>query len=83
MGLPPAIPTPEESARRILDLFVRHYHCRVGGVLLQNHFIEPFATGHWRAADFNAGIEYARQHGWIEDAPNGGFRLTEAGYDAA
>jgi hypothetical protein len=72
------IPTPEETALKILDIF-KHFNCRPGNVLYRRIFFRRMT-----AADFAPGMEFAAQQGWIEILRKGSsFKLTAAGYAKA
>ncbi len=73
------LPTPEESAREILNIFVNQCNRRAGEVLRINNFQRGL-----RGEDFTAGIEVAKTSGWIEVLEGGvSFKLTDAGFAAA
>jgi hypothetical protein len=74
------IPTPEETALKILDIF-KHFNCRPGNVLDRLNFTRKIA-----AADFAPGMEFAAQQGWVEVLSGGSsfsFKLTAAGFAKA
>jgi hypothetical protein len=75
-------PSAEESARRILRIFLDHDQ-RAGDVLQQNTFIDPFAQPGWKTSDYNAGIAYAVAQGWLEPVTLGSHRLTSDGFAEA
>ncbi|MGE4295276.1 MAG: hypothetical protein AB7E49_06210 [Campylobacterales bacterium] len=77
------IPTPQETAIRILDIFVNHFNCRPDHVLRINNFIGVWHKKglHWE--DFVPGMEYAAETGLVEVLEGGvSFRLTQTGFDA-
>lgn len=78
------LPTPEETAREILAIFVGHFNSRPDSVLRVNNF---FAVWHGRglaSEDFVPGMEYAAAQGWVEVQPSGdSFKLTSTGFSAA
>jgi hypothetical protein len=72
------IPTPEETALKILDIF-KHFNCRPGNVLHRLNFFSRI-----EAEDFAPGVEFAAQQGWIEILKKGAsFKLTAAGFAKA
>jgi hypothetical protein len=77
-----AAPTAEDSARRILHIFLEFGH-RSGDVMQQNSFIAPFAEPGWKASDFNAGITFAISEGWLESVSSASYRLTDLGFGEA
>ncbi len=78
-----SLPTPEESARHILEIFHEHSR-RPGEVLRHNNFLLPFNKGGWRSEDFNSGIIYAAEQGWVELLERGiSVRLTRRGFEQA
>jgi hypothetical protein len=74
-------PTPEESARLILSFFKDHNR-RAGEALMLDLVNTEFSTRGGRADDFNAGMEYALDQGWIEMPSSNAMRLTDAGFAA-
>jgi len=76
-------PLAEDSARRILDLFVNHFHHRAGGTLSLSHLLCTFEHEGFRNLHFQAGMELAINNGWITPnrraAPNS-YTLTSAGF---
>ncbi len=78
------IPTPEESAHVILEIFVNHFKCRPGYVLGLNNFIAVCNQYGLHDEDFKPGMDHAAEKGWVEILGRGdSFRLTEAGFDEA
>ena len=78
------LPTPEETAREILKIFVGHFKCRAGDVLRVNNFLAVWHTRGLASEDFKPGMEYAVTQGWIEVQAGGeSFKLTDAGFAAA
>jgi hypothetical protein len=74
------LPTPEESARRILQLFAAHNR-RAGEILMLGAVNMQFQEGgHYRAADLQSGLTYAAEHGWIDPDYHTAVRITEAGF---
>jgi hypothetical protein len=79
------MPTPEESARNVLRIFVSHFSGRPGWVLRWINLDAPtYKRRYLHYDDMGPGMEYAVKEGWIEALPDGdSFRLTEAGFAAA
>lgn len=77
-----SLPTPEDAARLILDVFVR-FNTRPGEGLQIGSFIRPFSTGGFRVSDFDDGAKYAEEQGWIEVKSSTFVGLTESGFDEA
>jgi hypothetical protein len=75
------VATPEESARVILSFFKDHNR-RAGEALMFGLVNTEFLTRGGTADDFNAGMEHARDQGWIEMPSSNVIRLTEAGVAA-
>jgi hypothetical protein len=74
-------PTPEAVARAILDLF-KARDSRPGDVMLGNSIVGLQANYGFRGKELEAGLIFAGDQGWIENAPNSAIRLTEAGFAA-
>jgi hypothetical protein len=79
-------PAAEESARRILDLFVNHFHLRAGGTLSLSDFLGKFENDGFRNLHFADGMHFAINNGWVE--PNRresatSYILTSAGFGEA
>jgi hypothetical protein len=67
------VPSDEEVARQILDVFTQH-NVRAGGTLRRNNFLAV------RDADFQRGINKAFERGWIKKMRDRyTYELTEAG----
>ena len=79
------MPTPEESARNVLRIFVGHFSARPGWVLRSINFEAANEKRRYlHYDDMGPGMEYAVKQGWIEALPDGdSFRLTEAGFAEA
>ena len=65
-------PAAEESARRILDLFVNNFHLRAGGTLFLSDFLGKFENDGFRNLHFPDGMQFAINNGWVE--PNRLYR---------
>jgi hypothetical protein len=76
------MPTPEDAARRILRLFVGHFHAGPGRVLKQATLLRDFSSDEWQAASYEAGVAYATEHHWL-DAASDTLTLTSGGYATA
>lgn len=72
-------PTAEDAAIYILSIF-KQFNVQIDNVLMQGSFMRPFAASPWQASDYNAGIEYAVQQGWVEMTNPTTIKLTAAGY---
>jgi hypothetical protein len=78
------LPTPEETAREILAIFVGHFKCRPEHVLRINNFLAVWHGRGLAAEDFEPGMQYAATQGWVEVQPGGAsFKLTSAGFAEA
>ncbi len=78
-----SLPTPEDAARRILDIFVK-YNTRPQEGLRVPVLAGAFSGGLFRNANLAEGLEYAGENGWTEYNNRSGFcRLTESGFDEA
>jgi hypothetical protein len=78
------LPTPEETAREILAIFVTHFKARPEGVLRINSFLAVWHPRGLASADFKLGMEFAAEMGWVEVQAGGeSFKLTSVGYEAA
>jgi hypothetical protein len=80
----PTLPTPEDTAREILAIFVGHFHCRAGDVLRTSNFLAVWHPRGLVTEDFKPGMEYAAAQGWVEVLAGGdSFKLTPAGFAEA
>jgi len=81
------IPTPEEIAKILLDIFVSDFKLRAGESLMEKNFWKALQNRDLRPEDLKSGMEYAIQKGWMEascDPPLGQwFKLTDDGFAAA
>jgi hypothetical protein len=73
------LPTPEEAARRILSIFALN-NSRPDDVLMAEQANFAFRQAGGSAAEFQAGLEYAVQNGWLEIGENNTIKLTNAGF---
>lgn len=63
-----ASPTPEQSARAILDIF-KSRNCYAGDPLEISYVKTQFLANRDSAADYTAGLLYAEDNGWLEVTP--------------
>ena len=63
-----ASPTPEQSARAILDIF-KSRNCYAGDPLEISYVKTQFLANRGSAADYDAGLMYAEDTGWLEVTP--------------
>ena len=76
-----ARPTAEQCARAILAIFLAHYGLRPGEVLPRNSFLTLWPQRGYRPREFNAGLQFALDSGWLELPPGGkSYRLTKSGF---
>jgi hypothetical protein len=73
------LPTPEDSARKILAIFKSH-NVRPDNVLMAGAVNIAFTKGGRTAAEYTEGLKYAEAKGWIETGPNSSIKLTSAGF---
>jgi hypothetical protein len=74
------LPTAEQSARAVLAIFAA-YNVRAGEVLVAGQVNMKFLTDGGTEEDYEAGLHYAGEQGWLEPASGGtNLRLTEAGF---
>ena len=78
------IPSPEESARHLLEIFAyAHDTLRAGQVLSRGAAKTQFLKDHhWHIQDFVAGLQCAISHNWIRIPSPNVIRLTEDGIRA-
>ncbi len=78
------LPTPEQCAREILAIFVWHFGLLAGDVLRRNNFLTLWQQRSYRPEDFNVGVQFAIESGWLELlADRNSYRLTKSGFAAA
>ena len=79
------LPNAEESARRILSIFVTHFNCRPNDVLAINNIQSVWLSSKLDNDDLKDGMEYAVNQGWIEilDVNRMSFKLTDEGFKQA
>ncbi|EZI29585.1 hypothetical protein [Pseudomonas extremaustralis] len=79
-----SLPSPEQTARAILDIFVGHFNRRPEDVLRVNNFLSVWHSRGLEAGDFKPGMEFAATQNWVEILPQGdAFRLTALGFSEA
>jgi len=61
-------PTPEQSARAILDIF-KSRNCYAGDPLQISYIKTRFLENHGSAADYDEGLVYAEDNGWLKATP--------------
>ena len=74
------LPSLEEAARAILDVFGRHGTRPGEGIMQQS--LMPLMEGRnpFRADDLNKALQSMETKGWVEIKREGFITLTEAGY---
>ena len=78
------LPTPEDTAREILAIFVLNPSCRPDDILGMNNFNALWHKRGLKAEDFEPGMQHAAAQGWVEILQGGtSFRITKAGYGVA
>jgi len=76
--------TPEQCAREILAIFVWPFGLLAGDLLRSNNFLTLWPQRGYRPEEFNAGVQFAIESGWLELLPGGtSYRLTKSGFGAA
>ena len=75
------LPTPEENARKVLDIF-RHSGTRPGEMLPLPSLTSVAEKRGWRSGDIDDGLQYGLKHGWFKEKEQSGFMifLTEVGF---
>jgi hypothetical protein len=63
-----SLPTPEESARLVLAIF-RHHNIPPGRFLEAGALNSQFIDIDGSAADYETGVRFAIDHGWVELEP--------------
>ena len=71
----------ESNLEKVLMVF-RHFKTKAGEALVSDHFLGIGRLRHWEVHDLQDGIEEAYRIGWVEKGKLG-WRLTEAGFEAA
>lgn len=79
-----SIPTPEETARVILSIFVDDFQSRPDHVLQLNNFNALWLKRGLDTRDFKPGMTFAAQQGWVEVLRKGeAYKLTTLGFSEA
>lgn len=78
----PDAPSPEESAHYILTVLLGHRWLG-RDILAVANFTLPLAKRGWKNDDFNRGIQYAIEKGWVEVSTPNSIKLTDAGFAEA
>ncbi len=75
------LPTNEECARRLMDIF-RKLDVRAGkGVVGRAIFTNWAMDTLWKGEDLERAITYATEQGWVETLENNnGLKLTDKGF---
>lgn len=73
------LPTSEESARKVLQIF-SHFSTRPGEGLMLNNVYAIVAKRKWRMEDIKDGLEWGANNGWFESGENNFILLTEKGF---
>lgn len=74
-----SIPTAEESARKILRIFVEAN--QQANDFLTGRFVQNKFDGHFN--DYIKGLEYAIEHAWLKKGESDNIFLTERGFSEA
>ena len=77
------LPTPEENAMQILNIFVNHFNGRPGSVLRLVNFLAVMDKYDMRADDLTSGFIFASNAGWVDIPSDKTYRLTQDGFAAA
>ncbi len=72
-----AIPSDEECARSVLEIF-RGANQRPGEALPLQYVQNRFPGG--RADDLDRGLRYCRRQGWLSPVDDWGYAITEQGF---
>jgi hypothetical protein len=82
-GEMPTEPTPEESARHLLDIFFQSDKLHAGRNLIRGPArVEFLKDRQWHTKDFVAGLQHAAQNHWIAIPSPNLIKLTEDGFHA-
>ncbi len=78
------VPTPEETAQKILAIFLISFKFCPGSVLTSHNIIGVWNNSGLHHADLKPGLDYAEEQGWIEIFDGGNsIRLTAVGFAQA
>lgn len=76
--------TPEQSARKILSIFVKEFNVGSGGVLLTNNLQAVCNNHNLSHQDLILGMDFAIAKVWVEVLEGGNsYKLTDAGFNEA
>jgi len=76
--------TPEQCAREILAISVWHFGLLAGDIVHSKNFLTLWSQRGYRLAEFNVGLHYAVDSGWLELLPGANsYRLTKSGFTDA
>jgi hypothetical protein len=74
-------PTPKETGKLLLEIF-RSRNARPNETLVLESLRAHFLTTGGQAADFQKGIDWLREKGYVEDGKRSGtFLITQAAFD--
>ena len=73
------LPTPEEKARKVLQIF-EHFGTRPGEGIGSNNILAIAAKKNWRIADMTEGLQYGLDNDWFENGQNNSTLLTKSGF---
>ncbi|MFB3897539.1 MAG: hypothetical protein ACE14V_14680 [bacterium] len=73
------LPTPEESGKRILS-FYGSDGLRSGEMELWQSLHQRFLSSEWRSSDFNQGLKWCLEQGYLEEKKTNMYYLTDTGY---
>ena len=75
-----AVPTSEQNARLILEMFVKRFDRKPGQVLRQKNFNGVMHEFGINSSDFSLGLQFAIKRGWIESLEINVYTMTEDGF---
>lgn len=75
------LPSDEEKARAVLDIFKKH-GARAGHGLLPQNFTAETGPGRFTMKEYGEGIKLGCDRGWFEVGPNQSVILTDNGFEA-
>ena len=73
------LPTSEENARKILEIF-EHFNSRSGEGIMLNTIVAVAADRNWRMDDIRDGLEWGQSNGWFQEGDNDSIKLTDVGF---
>lgn len=72
--------TAEQLARQIIAISINHFKCRPGFTIQKSSYLPILNDLGLRTDEFNRGMEYAAERGWVDVLENGKlYRITDAG----